>query len=93
MSNERELLGEYEAAVAGLVAHAALHAPAEHEEPLRELIIRGDRSLCDRCAALRKALIAAAASWRAARKRRKPSADDVDPQHQLHDHLKLGLTG
>lgn len=88
---EAHLLGRYERAVAALIAHASIHAPHLHEESLRDNILRGERSICDRCVNLREALVDAAFHWRKSTKRRK-TRDDVQPLVSPSIE-QLGLTG
>lgn len=90
---EDHLLAGYERAVASLIAHASIHAPHMNDEPLRENILRGERSFCDRCLHLREALVAAATHWRKAAKRRR-RADVVGEIMDASTSLShLGLTG
>lgn len=92
MTQEHRALEGYEDAVAGLVAHAALHAPHDHQEELRELVIRGERTLCKRCQHLREALLHAATTWRAAMKRSRKSEPIAVPE-AIAGLERLGLTG
>lgn len=93
MSIEQQLLEGYEKAVATLVAHASLHAPAEHQSGLRDFIIRGERTVCERCGELRKALLNAAEAWRNSMKRRGKSAEAIADLEAHSSIPHLGLTG
>lgn len=89
---EDQLLLDYERSVAALIAHASIHAPHAHDESLRELILRGERSLCDRCLGLRDELVSAAEVWRTAATRGNVLAG---PMPAFHDATAahLGLAG
>lgn len=93
MSKEADLLVAYEDSVARLVAHASLHAPHNHEHLTREEILRGTRSICDRCKHLREALAHAAKAWRTAHSRRKTSETDATARQLVAEIERLGLAG
>lgn len=90
---EEALLASYERSVAALIAHASIHAPELHEESLRELVLRGERSLCDRCLHLRESLVSAAHSWRTYIKRRKRGEDAMTSIAVAARTHELGMVG
>ena len=90
---EAQLLSRYERSVAAVVAHAALHLPNTHDESLRDLVLKGELAICDRCARLREALIDAAFAWRRATKRKAKAADESTATIPATDIELLGLAG
>lgn len=88
---EQHLRDVYEQVVARLVAHVALHTPHFHQADLREVLLRGERELCERCGEIRTALVEAAKEWRAALHAETSAARRASAEHSMSVHL--GLAG